>query len=440
MYRKVVLVLVIAVGAAVSGIAAKVQLVYSDWHLAEPVWAQSLKEAIALFEQEHPNIEVILSPISLAEKAEQYLISMAGGKGPDIVHLQAHAELYLLASRGYLLDLTPYIEKEGPDFLKAWPQNVLDVCQINGRYYTLPGDMDPILLVYNAKMFREVGLDPNKPPSTWDEFLTYAQQLTRDLDGDGINDVWGFAFPGSISPSFQLRFMPFLYSFGGDFLTPDGKCCALNSPEAKEAFQFLIDLNKVMAPDVSALGAGKCRELMAFEKVGMLLEGPWARSIINDINPELGAYDVLWAAPVPVKTGYTGQARTTAELTTWSINANTKHPDEAWLLIKFLTSKSIQEKFFLDNGVIPSRLDVSGGDGHEINPRIASDTRWSAVFAQELPHVRIVPQMEEWPEMIERVNVAAQEAWTGQKSALQALRDAYMDINRLLGGEQCPSF
>jgi len=430
------------------GAVAKVTLVYSDWHLVEPVWEQSLKEAFAQFQKMYPDIEVVLDYVSLSEKTTKYATAMAAGKGPDIVHLQAHAELYPFMSRGYLLDLTPYIEQEGPDFLSVWSEDVLKLCKIRDRFYSLPGDMDPLLLIYNERLFEEAGLNPDDPPETWDEFLAYAQRLTRDLDGDGVNDVWAYAFPGTISPSFQLRFMPFLYSFGADILTADYKCCALNSEAAKEAFQFLIDLDRkygVMAPGASAMGAGHCRELMAFEKVAMLIGGPWALSIINDLNPELGAERVLRAAPVPVKAGYTGQARTTAELTTWAINANTKHPYEAWLLVKFLTSKSIQEKFWRDNRVIPSRLDVSGGDGYSPYADLAADTRWSAVFAQELPHVRIVPQLDEWPEIIELVNVAAQEAWTGQKPALEALEDAYEAINRLLvsyrlPGEQCPPF
>ncbi len=428
--------------------AEEVTLVYSDWHLVEPVWEKSLKEAFAEFQQMYPNIKITLDPVSLADKTTKYATAMTAGRGPDIVHLQAHAELYAFMSRGYLLDITPYVTREDADFLSIWSQDILSVCQKDGQYYCLPGDLDPMLLVYNTKLFQDAGLDPNEPPKTWDEFLAYAQQLTMDINSDGTNDIWAFTFPGSISSSFQLRFMPFLYSFGADVIASDCKCCTLNTPEAKEAFQFVVDLetkHRVMAPGVAAMGAGQCRELMAFEKVAMLIEGPWALSIIDDLNPQLGAHDVLRAASVPVKSDYTGQSRTTAELTTWAINANTEYPDESWLLIKFLTSKPIQEKFWRDNYVIPSRLDISGGDKYSPNPELAEDIYWSMVFAQELPYVKIVPQMEEWPEIIELVNVATQEAWTQQKTAMDALRDAYEAINRLLisyrlPGEKCPLF
>ena len=97
------------------GAVAKVTLVYSDWHLVEPVWEQSLKEAFAQFQKMYPDIEVVLDYVSLSEKTTKYATAMAAGKGPDIVHLQAHAELYPFMSRGYLLDLTPYIEQDDPE-------------------------------------------------------------------------------------------------------------------------------------------------------------------------------------------------------------------------------------------------------------------------------------------------------------------------------------
>ncbi|MEM0314392.1 MAG: sugar ABC transporter substrate-binding protein [Candidatus Bathyarchaeia archaeon] len=438
---------ILVVGCSFGALSEKITLVYSDWHLVEPVWERSLKEAVAEFQALYPNIEVVFDYVSLAEKTTKYATAMQGGKGPDVVHLQAHAEFYAFMSRGYLLNITPYVNQEGPEFIKPWSPDVLALCQKDGQFYGLPGDLDAMLLVYNAKLFEEAGLDPDRPPKTWDEFISYATKLTQDSDGDGVIDRWGFAFPGSISPSFQLRFMPFLYSFGADILTSDYKCCALNSPNAKEAMQFVGDLvtkYKVMSPAVSGYGAGDCRNLMAFEKVAMLIEGPWTLSIIQGINPSVNWRDNLRVAPVPVKNGHEGP-RTTAELTIWAVNANTKHPYEAWLLVKFLTSKEMQEKFWRDNYVIPSRLDVSGGNGFEPYQPLAADTGWSLVFAQELPFVRIVPQLEEWPEIIEVVNVAMQQAWTQQKPALQALEEAYTMINRILvayrlPGEKCPQF
>jgi maltose-binding protein MalE len=70
---------------------------------------------------------------------------------------------------------------------------------------------------------------------------------------------------------------------------------------------------------------------------------------------------------------------------------------------------------------------------------------YAKVIAQQLAHSRFVPQIKEWPQVIEAVNTAAQEAMTASKSYDQALGDAYRQINRILqvyrsGGESCPEF
>jgi multiple sugar transport system substrate-binding protein len=54
-------------------------------------------------------------------------------------------------------------------------------------------------------MFKAAGLDVNAPPKTWDEFLAYAKKLTRNTDGDGKIDQWGFGTVAAKSPGYSLR-------------------------------------------------------------------------------------------------------------------------------------------------------------------------------------------------------------------------------------------
>lgn len=446
------MITVVAVGVSIG--APKVKLVFSDWHLTEPVWEQSLKEAIAMFEAENPDIEVELDYVSYAEKETKYITAIEAGVGPDVFHLHAYS-LRSFIEKGYLYDITDFIKAEGPcwygaDFLDPWFPTPLELMQMEGRYYALPGDFMSMVLIYNKNLFAEAGLDPNRPPRTWDEFLEYAKKLTRDRDGDGTIDTWGFGTIGAISPGFELRFTPVLFSHGGDYLTPGDKCAALNTDSAKEAFKFFAELytvHGVIPPGVTAQHPGTVRELMAGEKIAMLFGSGWTAPIVNGINPELNAFEVLEAAPVPVKAGISPEFTTTAWLSSWMINKNTKHPEEAWKLLKFITDKAQEEKWFHDNRVLSSRRDVSGGlEGIGITGynELLYD-KFAAVMAAELPHAKFVPQIKEWPEIIETINIAAQEAFTGAKSPEKALKDAYNRINEILSvyreaGETCPAF
>jgi ABC-type glycerol-3-phosphate transport system substrate-binding protein len=423
--------------------AAAVTLVFSDWHLTEPHWEAALIEAFEIYEAEHPNISIELDYVSYADKETKYTTEIEAGVGPDVFHLHAYS-IQSFLGKGYLYDITPFIEAEGgDDFLEPWyPQTLALMQDSEGRFYAMPGDFMSMVLFYNKNLFQEAGLDPNTPPATWDEFLADAKALTRDRDGDGQIDTWGFGTIGAIDPGFELRFSPVLFGQGGDYLTSDNKCSALNTPEAKEAFKFFVELvtvHEVVPPGVTAQNPGTVREQMANEQIAMLLGSGWTPPIVDTNNPDLGALEVLEAAPVPVKAGEAPEFSTTAWLSTWMINPNTKHPEEAWELVKFITSKEMEQKWFDDANVLSSRQDVSG----EYEPLLSN--KFAAVIAAELAHAKFVPQIKEWPQIIEAVNAAVQEGVTGAKSPEQALEDAYNQINEILSvyraaGETCPAF
>jgi ABC-type glycerol-3-phosphate transport system substrate-binding protein len=354
-----------------------------------------------------------------------------------VIHLHAYS-LRSFIERDFLLDLNPFIQEEGgEDFLQAWYPQTLELMRLEDTYYAIPGDFMSMALFYNKNLFEEAGLDPDTPPATWDEFLEDAQALTRDRDGDGQIDTWGFGTIGAIDPGFELRFSPILFSHGGDYLNQDNTCSALNTPEAKEAFKYFIELftvHGVIPPGVTAQNPGTVREQMANEQIAMLLGSGWTAPIVDSNNPDLNAFEVLGVADVPVKAGADPEFTTTAWLSAWAINPNTEHPDEAWQLLKFITAKPQEQQWFEDARVTSARVDVS----EEYEPLVTD--KFAKAIAGQLPKAKFVPQIKEWPQIIETVNSAAQEAFTGDKSPDQALEDAYNQINELLGGESCPAF
>ncbi len=404
--------------------AAQVTLRFSDWHLTEDVWNKSLNEGMDMFHQRNPNIKVTLEPVSYGEKETKYTVESAAGRAPDVFHVHAFS-LPMFFSKGYAQDLTPFIEKEGPGFLDAWYPLPIDLMKYNGKVHAMPGDYMTMVLFYNTEMFKAAGLDPNSPPKTWDEFLQYAKALTRDTDGDGKVDQWGFGSVGAKSPGFPLRFGPFIWSFGADYLTPDMKKSALNTPEAEEAFAFFVELytkHKVVPPGLTAMNPQEARTQLAQKKVAMILGSGWTPPIVNKINPDLNAFEVLKCAPAPIKT----RQGTAIWLSSWVMSPNTKHPNEAWELIKFITSKEIEVKWFVDNRVLSSRKDVSG-----VAPEILND-KFGSVIASQLPYGMVEPQIKQWPEIMDTFTTSLQEAIVGMKTPEQALGEAHERINAIL--------
>jgi ABC-type glycerol-3-phosphate transport system substrate-binding protein len=328
--------------------------------------------------------------------------------------------------KGFAKDLTPFIEKEGSGFLDAWYPLPIKLMKHNGKMHAMPGDYMTMVLFYNTNMFKEAGLDPNKPPKTWDEFLVYAKKLTRDTDGDGKVDQWGFGTVGAKSPGFSMRFGPFLWSYGADYLTPDMKKSVLNSSEANDAFKFFVDLyteHKVVPPGLTAMNPQEVRTQFAQKKVAMILGSGWTPPIVNKINPDLNAFEVLKAAPAPMKR----KQATAIWLSSWVMSPNTKHPNEAWELLKFITSKEMELKWFVDNRVISARKDVSG-----VAPQILND-KFASVMASQLPNGKVEPQISQWPEIMDTFTTSLQESIVGMKSPQKALSEADKRTNAILG-------
>jgi multiple sugar transport system substrate-binding protein len=429
-----------AVSTTPAGSGERVSLVLSDWHLTEKQWEPSLLKALGRYKQDHLNVDLQLDYASYAEKDKKYAAEMAAGTGPDVVHLHAYS-LRSFIERGYLLDLTPFIQTEGGDsFLKTWYPQALELTRKDQTTYAIPADYMTMALFYNAELFKEAGLDPDKPPKTWGEFRDYAKKLTRDRNGDGTLDTWGFGAIGAIDPGFELRFSPILYSHGADYLNADQTCSALNTSQARAAFTFFTGLatgDKVIPPGVTSQNAGSVRRQMASEQIAMKIGSGWTIPILSTMDPKAkGKYRV---APIPVADGVRPEYTTTSWLSVWAINKNTRHPKEAWELVKFLTAKEQEQQWFNDTGVTSSRQDVSNSYPALVDDPVAQ------VLIGQFKTAKFVPQLKEWPQIIEAVNKAAQEAFTGAKSQEDALREAHTRINKILsvyrtGGQTCADF
>jgi multiple sugar transport system substrate-binding protein len=107
----------------------------------------------------------------------------------------------------------------------------------DGALWSFPFNKSVRCLYYNRDHFREAGLDPDRPPRTWEEYREYARRLTVDSDGDGAPDRWGFA--SQITAS---MFENLLAQNGGSLLADDETRVAFDSQEGIEALEFMADL------------------------------------------------------------------------------------------------------------------------------------------------------------------------------------------------------
>jgi multiple sugar transport system substrate-binding protein len=373
------------------------------------------------FNKANPGIEVVRDESRYADKEAVYTAQSQARAAADVAQF-TQRPIPFFAERGFLLALDPFIEKEGGQaFLAQFDQKALEVCKYKGKLYCLPEYVNPWALLYNTAHFKAVGLDPAKPPATWDEFLAAAAKLTTA-------GRYGVGLIGARQEGLFLRFNPFFWGAGGEYLTPDGKHSALDTPEALDGFKFYIDLvtqHKVVPPGVVEQGAQETRTEMAYEKVSMIISAPQDWRIINTINPSLKAPEVLSVAAVPVGKK---QKVTAAEYGVFVISASTKDPEAAWKVYKAWYSHDVQLMDYKISGVLPARLDVKNG------PEMQAD-RFAKGYAAQTPFVKLDPRIPEWPKIGDAVITAVQEAFTGMKTPAQALHDAHVAANRALSAQ-----
>jgi multiple sugar transport system substrate-binding protein len=412
-------------GGAPTPATAEVTIVYSDWQLAEPVWGKSLREAFNEFEKQNPDIKIKTEAVALGQRDTRYTTALRAGKGPDVFALDANP-IKQYIKEGWVKDLTPFIAKQGGTYLADWYPQLLGPVTEGGKTYGLPKNVSPIMLTYNTELFAASGI--TQAPKTWAEFREAAKKMTLATKPGGPVDQWGTLLV--LAPAgFDLRFSVVLRGFGGDFLTPDNKHSMLNTPEAKAAFNYVIEMinnDKSMPPGVTQVDANGGRQLVASRKVAMAFEGLFTVPIIADMNPQLDAWKVLQMAPVPQNPGNEKKIRTTFYMKSIFMNPNTEHPEEAWKLIRFMMEPKQMEKWFADNNLLSARKSVN--DGY----KAIAENRFATAARGELDRAAFLPQIPQWPEIMETFRQALQAAIARSKPPEQALADAHVQIEAIL--------
>lgn len=307
---------------------------------------KGLDAAIAEFEHRHPNVKVVSMTMGAGGMNPQKLLTAIAGKvPPDIIH-QDRFTIGDWASRDAFIPLDKYIERDRdkPDGVRkeeyysaCWKEAVY-----KGKAYAIPFSTDDRLLFWNKTLFRKAGLDPERPPQTWDELLDYAKKLTT-YDKDGTIKQVGYI------PMFGNSYL-YLYSWqnGGEFMSPDGRRCTMNNPRTVEALEYVTrfydELSGVEALDSFASGF-KTYDLDPFitNLVAMRVDTCLFIGFLARYGPNVD----FGAAPAPVprarlegKPPFEGQPK----FITWSggfsfaIPAGAKHTELAWEFIKFMNS------------------------------------------------------------------------------------------------------
>ena len=145
------------------------------------------------FEDEHPDIDII--GVEYEWEGPTFAVQLAGGSLPDVFTVP-FTDSKTLLENGQLMDVTDEIDELG--YTDSFNPIILDgVTDGDGRIYGFPRQAYAMGLHYNRDLFEQAGLDPDAPPTTWDEVREYAKQIADKTGKAGyaqmaINNTGGW--------------------------------------------------------------------------------------------------------------------------------------------------------------------------------------------------------------------------------------------------------
>lgn len=348
-----------AVGAAslVIGLAAcsegpdgdgPVSLSLQIWNPADLTGVQ---KAVDGFEAANPDITVTVEQLAEDQYYTKLDASLGAGEGPDVMWQSSRAPYYV--DGGALEPLDEYIERDNLSLTDLYPEQLVDLYKYDGRQYGIPKDQDVWMVVYNTAVFEQLGVSDVPTASwTWDDMVRIAEEVkTKQTSGTPM--YYNYFFNNGVAGVTQ--------QLGGSVIE-EGKAQA-TSPEAIEAFGKIKDLqDRGLILPVADSGDFNAPTSLISGNIAFAKFPSWSLSLLSQAGAPAGTFV---AVPQPE---INGSRATDTNGLSYTMNANSPHKDEAWELIKYLTS---------DEG---AKLHAEGGAAQPAN---LSDDVKAAYFAAQ---------------------------------------------------------
>lgn len=194
-----------------------------------PYVAYIKEDTVPKFEERYPGVKVDLQLGNWG--VDSIAVRYAGGAAPDVIQMGSGIASY----DGMLLSLNNFTRDWRRD-LADFPPGAIEAVTMRGELLAIPFVVASRTLTYRKSFFADSGLDPDRPPTTWDELVESGKRLVR-LDADGVMIRQGFE-----TSSHFHDYSPFLFQAGGNYMSDDLTRVIFAENPGMEALEFMSDL------------------------------------------------------------------------------------------------------------------------------------------------------------------------------------------------------
>lgn len=395
-----------ATAAPTQGAAPAQPVKITFWYALAGAQGQYIEAQVKKFNAAQKNIVVdVVFQGSYADIAQKLTAAVTAKTLPDIAQMGGAPTM---GDSGVIVPVADFLtDQDRTDIFDGfWDYN-----KFQGKIVSMPYNNSIPLLYYNKDMFTAAGLDPNKPPATWDELVTAAKALTKE-------GQWGF----NTHTDTHWYFSAMIMQNGGKILSDDGKKVVYNGPEGIEALQFwgdLVNKHKVM-PSNQHANAGA--DFLA-GKLAMLMRSSSALA-----GFEKDAKFKVGVAPLPCKKTCS-EPLGGASLIIFKSNADKQKA--AWEFTKWMTNADNTVDLFLQTGYVPLRKSVTIVQALKDYYQKAPNAEMVIKATQ---NASSIPVFTELGNDDEQLRIAIQKIELNTSSAKDALDLAATTINKALAG------
>lgn len=344
------------------------------------------------------------------------LASIAAGDPADVIVNDINS-VQQRADKQQAMNLSEFIEAEEEGFAEQYYPHLWEATVYEGDNYAMPFNTDTRILYYNKDIMEEVGLDPEQPPTTWDEVKEMAQQMD-------IESASGFGYD-------RIGFVPrygiqgdvyYMNATGHGFWDFENDVPTLNDPKGIEILDWMVAYENEYGSDVinaftAEFGSQQADPFMN-GKIGMMVKEGTQYSQIAEYAPDLN----FGVVQLPeFKEGYGN--------TSWGggfvleIPQGAKNPEASWEFIKYLTGAYAQEYWAANNFDNVAHMEAT--ESARENENLTEKGREVYdVMADNLEQTILTPVPIALPDLLNIVNPEYDRIYSGDKTPEQALNDA----------------
>ncbi len=371
---------------------------------------QSLVEE---FQQQHPHIrlQVIEGPNATDRVEDLYTSSFLLGNSPyDLVYMDI-IWTPKFAAAGWLLDLSDRLSSEE---LNQFLQGDVRGGIYEGKLYRIPLRSDAGMLYYRKDLLEQAGY---APPETFAELI----RISQDLQQQGLAD-WGYVWQGKQYEGLAAMFVEILRGSGAFWIDPETLGVGLDRPEAIEAANFLVSTIRkgVSPPGVTTYGEDETRLLFQNGRTVFLRNWPYVFALASD-SPIAGNFKIKPMVHAPGESSGACQGG-------WGLGiaSTSRHPEEAWQVIQFLSSEETQRQYTLATGYVPSRRSLFN------DPEIVTKYSHYPQLLEVIENSALRPPIAQYAQASDILQRYLSAALTQRMSPERAMQAAAEETRRLL--------